>query len=353
MSKFIILCLLFIAWQPVAATRYFDATEFTILGKVSAANPGFSRIDISRFPKQGNTITKYAGFSTGVAVLFETDSPYIKARWRNRYKSEGLNTTPLMQSGLDLYIERDGEWVHAGIGLPSDSLFAERNLVEKMDGCKHTCMLYLPLWNEIEELSIGISGSAHINAIESPYKKKIAFVGSSITHGASASRPGLAFQARIGRAMHAEALNLGFAGVCKLDDFFADLIICTEADAFVIDAFSNPSAEQIRKRLPYFINRIRKKKKDVPLIFLQTLERETGNFNLKKRNEEKWKRIAAEEGMKQIMKKDPNIYFINPGMPLGETHDRTVDGVHPNDAGFESIVSNLFPTLISIIPTER
>lgn len=40
-------------------------------------------------------------------------------------------------------------------------------------------------------------------------------------------------------------------------------------------------------------------------------------------------------------------------MPLGETHDRTVDGVHPNDAGFESIVSNLLPILISIIPSER
>ena len=123
----------FIAWQPIVATRYFDATEFTILGKASAESPGFSRIDISRFQKQGNTITKYAGFSTGVAVMFETDSPYIKARWRNRYKSDGLNTSPLMQSGLDLYIERDGEWMHAGVGLPSDSLRAERTLVEKID----------------------------------------------------------------------------------------------------------------------------------------------------------------------------------------------------------------------------
>lgn len=344
MRKLSILLLLIIAWPVYSATRYFDARDFTLLGRSvsdTVTASGFSRIDMSRYPPQKDVISRYGGFSTGMALLFETDSPYIKARWHNRYPTSGLNTTPLMQSGLDLYIERDGEWIHAGVGLPTDSLSAERTLVEKMDGTMHRCLLYLPLWNRIEDLSIGISSSATIRPGAERPRRKIAFVGSSITHGASASRPGRAFPAIIGRETGVEAINLGFAGVCKLDDFFAELIIGTDADLFVIDAFSNPSAAQIRGRLRGFVKKIREAKPDIPLVFLQTLVRETGNFNLEKRNEEKWKRRAAEEEMKKVMADYPGILFINPGMPLGDTHDRTVDGVHPTDAGFDFITQRL------------
>ena len=52
-------------------------------------------------------------------------------------------------------------------------------------------------------------------------------------------------------------------------------------------------------------------------------------------------RIVAEEEMKKVMADYPGILFINPGMPLGDTHDRTVDGVHPTDAGFDFITQRL------------
>ncbi len=342
LNKLLILLLSFIAWQPVVATRYFDASAFTILGQNRENVPGLSRIDMSAYGERENPVPQYAGFSTGVAVLFETDSPYIRVRWKNAYPTRGLNTTPLMQSGLDLYIEQNGEWLHAGVGLPTDSLVAERTLVEKMDGKMHRCLLYLPLWNKVENLEIGVSeySDATVKAINPGFTKRVAFVGSSIIHGASASRAGLALPARIGRELSVECINLGFAGVCKLDDFYADLIIGTEADVFVIDAFSNPSAAQIRKRLRPFVEKIRKSRPDVPLVFIQTLIRETGNFNQSKRNEEKWKRVAAEEEMKKILDEYNDVYFLNPGMSLGDK-DRTVDGVHPTDAGFESIIRNI------------
>ena len=74
--------MLIIAWPVYSATRYFDARDFTMLGcsvRDTAAAKGFSRIDMSRYPPQNDMISRYGGFSTGMALLFDTDSPYIKA----------------------------------------------------------------------------------------------------------------------------------------------------------------------------------------------------------------------------------------------------------------------------------
>ena len=44
-----------------------------------------------------------------------------------------------------------------------------------------------------------------------------------------------------------------------------------------------------------------------------------------------------------------NVYFINPGIVLGDDHEATTDGVHPSDAGFERMVDALLPQLNKIL----
>ena len=121
-----------------------------------------------------------------------------------------------------------------------------------------------------------------------------------------------------------------------------------EADAFVFDAFSNPSAREIGERLDSFVATVRKAHPSTPLIFIQTEVRETGNFNLRARKFESDKRAAAEAGIRRLMKDDRNIYFIDsPGM-IGTDHLGTVDGSHPSDQGFMHMTRHLEPQLRKI-----
>lgn len=328
-----------------AATRYVDSRELKIVNR-PYEQATLSRLNCGRYGELPDRIARYGSMSTGMAVSFTTNSPYIKARWTTAYRSEGKNTTPLMQSGLDLYIRTDSAWVHAGVGLPSDSLSHKAVLVEDMPSGVKECLLYMPLWNSLGSLEIGVADTAYCQPGSYPWKGRVAVVGSSITHGASASRPGLAYPARLQRALGAEVINLGFSGSCKLDSCYARFIADTDADLYVIDAFSNPSAGQIDSRLKAFVDLIRERRPYAPLLFLQTEVRETGNFNLRKREYERQKREAARRGMAKLTVDGyRNIFFLDPAMPLGDSHELTVDGTHPTDAGFELITARLLPVI--------
>ncbi len=77
----------------------------------------------------------------------------------------------------------------AGVGKPTpQNTRSEYVIVQEMDNTEKECLLYLPLFSEIKSLRIGIKESANISAIDYPFKKKILIYGSSIVHGAEASR---------------------------------------------------------------------------------------------------------------------------------------------------------------------
>lgn len=349
---YLLLCLLMPAMAAAenAPVKYTDAASLTIVNKAQPGGPAFQRIDVARYPELTPTVTRYYRYSTGLAVVFRTDSRNIRARWTTVNQLPGANSTLIAQRGLDLYIRRDGKWVFAGVGVPSKSgTQHEAPVVEHMDTTMKECLLYLPLHDEIAALEIGTDEGALLEAAPDPFRHRIVVIGSSITHGTSASRPGMAYAARLGRTLGFGFINLGASGQCKLDTFFARIAAETRADAFLFDTFSNPSAQQIDERLEGFVRRIRESHPTTPLIFLQTEVRESGNFDLKKRAFEDAKREAARKGMEKILETDKNIWFINPGMELGDDHEATVDGVHPTDLGFERMLKKVQPQIIRIL----
>ncbi len=69
--------------------------------------------------------------------------------------------TPIMQKGLDLYIKKKGEWQYAGVGIPQ-GIHSTSTLAENMDTSEKDCILYLPLYDEITHLEIGVSSDAYL-----------------------------------------------------------------------------------------------------------------------------------------------------------------------------------------------
>ena len=89
-------------------TEWHNAANLNIIGKAIPTSKPYTRINNSKYEFNNKTIEKYTGYATGLAILFETDSPVIKARWTTGGRNYLANMTAIGQKGLDLYIMKDG-----------------------------------------------------------------------------------------------------------------------------------------------------------------------------------------------------------------------------------------------------
>ena len=331
---------------------YVDASTLTIINKIHDSGKPFERLDVERYSSLTKNAKRAFRQSTGLALVFSTDSRNIYARWSVEPRKFVENSTDIHMRGLDIYIRHEGKWTFAGVAAPKADptvLEFEAPLVRRMGEGVKECMVYLPSYAQINSLEIGVDKGATIKPMPSPFKHKIVFVGSSLTHGEGNPRPGLIYVAQLGRRLNAETPNFGHSGQCKLQQHFIDIVCNNEADAFVFDAFSNSTADIINERLYDFVKQIRAKHKDTPLIFLQTEKRISALFDLgaKKRNDDQM--AAAEKWMKVVCKDFKNVYFINPAFDLGADNEGTVDGAHLTDLGIDRVLKVIEPKLRKIL----
>ena len=334
--------------------RYYNAAELNVIGKAIPTSKDFTRIDTTAYKFNDDVIDEFASHSTGLAVLFATDSPFIKARWITSGKNASENMTAIAQKGLDLYIKQEGKWVFAGVGRPlmdKGPLYEhhEGTIVKSMAPGRKECLLYLPLYDRLDSLYIGIEEGSYIEPIENPFKYRIVVKGSSVTHGLAASRPGMTYGARFGRDNGFYCFNLGFSGKSKLQPEYAKYLADIEADAFIFDTFSNPSAELIHENFDRFVDIIRAAHPQTPLIFMQTERRESRNFDTWREDFEATKQAAAEEEIRERMKTDKHIYFLPSDDFLGDEHIATSDGSHPTDLGFTYMLESISPKILKIL----
>ena len=302
---------------------YVPAQELLLVGKATTEGEYFHRVDTAKYRTMPPTVKK----------LF-TNLP---------------NLTRVAQKGLDLYIKRDGKWQFAGVGIPG-GVTTEKVLVDNMGTEEKECLLYLPLYDELKSLEIGVSSDAHIRKGENPFKEKIVVYGSSILQGASASRPGMAYPARLSRSSGYNFINLGLSGNGKMEKEVAEMLADIDADAFILDCIPNPSPKEITDRTVDFVMTLHQKHPDTPIIVIQTLIRETGNFNRKARENVKRQNEAIAEQVEVLRKKNvKNLYFIKEDQFLGTDHEGTVDGTHPNDLGFDRMLKKYKPAISKIL----
>ncbi|MDQ8005582.1 MAG: SGNH/GDSL hydrolase family protein [Pedobacter sp.] len=334
-------------------TIYRDAGSFYLYGKAFQTSTVYHRVDTGKYNDLPAAVKRLLTHSAGLAIAFKTNSKSISAKWCVTTSKALNNLTPIAQKGLDLYIKKDGKWQFAGVGRPND-VCSEYNLVKNMDGTEKECMLFLPLYDELKSLEIGTDEGSTINSLDNPFRHKIAIYGSSIVHGASAGRPGMAYPAILSRKTGLYFVNLGISGNAKMEKSAAKMVSDIQADAFILDCVPNPSPEQIKERAESFVKTVREKHPKAPIILMQSIIREQGNFDLvvkervRKQNEEI---TAAFNRLRNAGMKD--IFLITAEKLLGNDHDATTDGVHPNDLGFYRMAEQLAPQITKILTTYR
>ena len=193
-------------------------------------------------------------------------------------------------------------------------------------------MLYLPLYDGLANLEIGVKSTAKIGnpQVDSPRKDKpVVFYGTSITQGGCASRAGMSYPNQLSRMLNRQIVNLGFSGNGQLDLEIAEAMANIDASCFVIDCLPNVSTTQMNEKYIRFLEIIREKKPNVPILIVENIHFPHMYFDqniflsIQEKNET-LQRIYS--GQKR--KGDRNIYYLKADKLIGNDFEGTVDGVH-------------------------
>ena len=335
MRRILLLCLLplSLALNAQESLRYVEAADLTLVGKLMDTPNPYWRVDTTRFKGFTSTENKQLRCGAGLAIAFRTDSPVIALWISRRAPYTGATTTVLSSTGFDLYIRQDGRWTWARNHSFKPGGEEGAVLIGNMDGTMHECLLYLPIHTELYACQLGFAPGHTVEAMENPFRHRIVFCGSSYTHGGCTTRPGMSYPMQFGRHTGLQVLPLGCGGNGRLQPQFAQVMAAVEADAFVFDQFSNPTAQEIRERFFPFLEKVRAAHPGVPIIFQQTIERENGLFDTAARERSREKMAVADSVMKVALKRYPDVYYIKPSAGDG-SHEWTVDGTHPDDYGY-------------------
>lgn len=335
--------------QETKDLRFTPATTLNLTGQVyPSANP-YDRLDTTAFPEMPSRVKQLLTNSAGLMVCFSTNSSSIGAKWTVTKQRAGNNMTPIAHKGLDLYIKTNSGWQYAGVGRPG-GITNEAMIVKNLPAGVKECMLYLPLYDAVSDVEIGVDTNSTLEKMPLPFAKKILVYGSSIVQGASASRPGMTYTAQLARQMGLHFINMGVSGSAKMEKAVADAVAGAEADAFLLDCIPNSTTTEIKERTAYLVKTIRAKHPNAPIIVMQTVIREGGYFDTRigaavsSQNRAITAEINAlkKGGMK-------NLYFITAEDLLGHDHEATVDGTHPTDLGFYRMATFLKPVLTEIL----
>ena len=336
--------------SSASAEKWVDARDLAIHGHTQKCEQHpYHRIDHAA-TNLNKKLATMAEEAAGLYVSFKTNSSFVAASWSIVPHRTRDNMPMIMQRGLDLYIKQDGEWRYAQSSriTPDPTVTSYKKLlVKRLPKEEKEFMLYLPGWSEVKSLQIGIEEGATIEGTPSPFRHKVVVYGSSITHGAAASRAGMTYTAIMSRNLGIDFINFGFAGQCMMQPEFLEILQKCEADAFIFDTFSNPSAKVIEARLANFVEGITKAHPGKPLIFIQSAIPLETCVDPGRRAKRELRFGTAARIMKELQKQYKDIYLLDVKDVIGK--DGSADNTHPNDLGFSRFVDTYQPKIAKIL----
>jgi len=289
--------------------------------------------------------------SAGLRVRFTTDAPAIHARWTVLNERLALPHMPATGvSGLDLYVKQDGQWRWVANGRPEKKT-NEQALVQNYRGPVREYMLYLPLYNGIESISVGVPEGVKLNLLPPDSRKPVLFYGTSILHGGCASRPGMAYPSIIGRRLDYPILNLGFSGNALSEPEIAQLLAELDPSVYVYDSLPNlPTVAMINERTEPFLRTLRKAHPTTPILLIENVIY-TQAESVSARPEQAREKNRALRAIYDKLKAegDANLHYVPATNLLGLDGEGTVDGTHPTDVGFLRMADEIGPAVAKLL----
>lgn len=276
---------------------------------------------------------------TGGRLRFRTNSREIAIRLEYPKPPHMKNMQSFGQSGVDLYVgntywgtaiagwnAKPGKtYEHVYFNFPTGPR-VERNVT-----------LYLPTYIGVKVLAIGVDGGAELSRPPAfALTKPVVFYGTSITQGCCASRPGMDYQAIVGRRLNLDFVNLGFSGAAFYEPALARAVAAIDASCYVLDGWNFHNARDLNGVLLPFIKVIRSAHPSTPILVASMIY----SSNELSSNDEKASYAYGREYMRDVVAElrahgDHEIQIVNGTDLISPLEgDGLTDGTHPNDLGF-------------------
>ncbi|HEY5464895.1 MAG TPA: SGNH/GDSL hydrolase family protein [Hanamia sp.] len=303
----------------------------------------FHRLPIEMKDKVRKPVWDLSENTAGEFIHFKTSATTIKVQYVLSNKNFSMPHMPSTgMSGLDLFaIDVNGNWnwspgnYHFGdtCSYTFKNLFLAKNSTSVSD-----FYLYLPLYNSVTWLSIGVDEKDSFAFASKRNEEPIVAYGTSILQGGVASRAGLAWTNILQRNLDRTIINLGISGNGRFEAPVFDLMAKVNAKLYILDCMPNLtrgiSEEEIKNRVIYGVNKLREKNQEVPILFTEhavgyaPFYMDTARLNEYHNSSLVIERIF--NGLKSSGVK--NIYLLT-DKEIGFDINSTTEGLHPNDIG--------------------
>ena len=297
--------------------------------------------------------------AAGLNIRFRSNAYEIKIRYQ---VGGGLNMPHMPStgvSGVDLYAKNaDGEWIWCrGKYSFGDTItydFKDITPNDQYHQLGREYHLYLPLYNSVKWMEIGVADDALFEPIPLRKEKPIVVYGTSIAQGGCASRPGMAWSNILSRKTGKPIVNLAFSGNGRLEDEVTELLTEINAQMYVLDCLPNLtlgekySEDDVYQKVINTVKLLRSKS-SAPILLVEhagygyaaTNKEILENTN--KRNEIEVNAFA------QLKSEGYSDIYLLTQEELGLNYESFVDGVHPTDLGMEQYAEGYAKKLREIL----
>ncbi|MCB1104381.1 MAG: SGNH/GDSL hydrolase family protein [Opitutaceae bacterium] len=337
--------------------EWHDVTDWGVEGRVWAVQPRqryFDRLPAAAEAETRGLLDFFGKFSVwdmsrcsaGMRVRFDSNATAIHVRYDLRTAELALPHMPATGvSGVDLYARVPGEPWRYVLGSKPTSQQVNMPIVVGLESVEREFALYLPLYNGVESLEIGVPVGASFKGV-APRGKPIVFYGTSITQGGVASRPGICHTAILGRRLDRPVLNLGFSGTGKMDPVIGRLLTQVDAAAFVIECCGNMQPQQIRDRCVPLVQQLRAVHPKTPIVLVEDRGFPNAWIVPDRAVYNRENHAALRESFAALNQAGvPALHYIAGASLYGDDTEGSTDNSHANDLGFMRMADVMEPTL--------
>lgn len=315
---------------------WYDVAQWGVEGKGWQDTERF----YDRLPARARSTVRSAVWdlsrdSAGMLTRFETDSTVFHARYRLDSSALDMFHMPATgMSGLDVYGRTSSGVDRWLAGTKPATQLVEQRLVSGVDPGRRLYTAYLPLYNGVEFLQIGVDPGASFQGVQPRTERPVVFYGTSIMQGGVSSRPGMSITAILGRRLDCPTINLGFSGNGTMDLPVGELLTEIDASVYVIDCLPNMTPAMVAERTEPLVRLLRDARPDTPILLVEDRTYANATFVESSRQRHAGSRAALHAAYMNLRTSGVKHLFRLEGDNLvGDDGEGEVDGSHPSDLG--------------------
>lgn len=344
MKKLILAVALMMSLTLQAQMRWTDPLE----AGAGVQGQGWSELNKTyvRLPDKAESMVRDAVWSlsrnsAGLSIIFRSNAPEIHVKYKVKGGLSMFHMPSTGVSGIDLYAtDCDGvcRWCAPDFtaSFSKDSILYRYSNIDYFPNASkpYEYHLYLPLYNTVESMLIGVPDGSGLVFSPARREKPIVVYGTSIGQGACASRPGNCWTNIVERELEHPLVNLAFSGNGKLEPELFSLLAEIDAALYVIDCLPNLHAgkDPVRDLTVAGVKMLKEARPDCPILLVE----HSGYMNEVSsiaRSEYRATNSEMRRAYNDLMKEGMAGLYYMTTEEIGLGMDGMVEGVHPNDLG--------------------